>query len=314
MLNWQLPPNYKNGFSDCYNASIYTTVFNFAEKYTNLFGCHFGFYYEPADDRRKLEDRFRAGGLAEDRDDMLPQITGLRVVEQTAESVEALLEEACCRVQNGAPVTIKLDAYDCSWNIAYQKTHFEHYLCLLGKDGEDALWGHDAFCGVNKVKLPAHEDLHISKQYLTYQYDFCNITVKDPQFILEQALYHYLQKKCVTAVFCFTQELLCNNRLYEELKDSGVQCVNAFFIKLKGIVSNRLNFLYFLREASIPNTGPLATALQAACSCWYEAYRVLNKYMIRRGDLSCLQAACKKMNEAASAEARCAAEYLQTNS
>ena len=260
----------------------------------------------------ELEDRFRAGGLADDHDDMLHRITGLRPIKQEEESVKKLLEEACRRIQYGEPITIKVDAYDCPWNLAYRKTHFEHYLCLLGEDQEGGIWGLDAFCGINRVKLPALERLNISRQYLTYQYSPSDITIDEPLSILRQALEYYIQKKCAAAVSGFSQELLSSCRLYEELKDSRVLCINAFFIKLKGIVSNRLNFLYFLKESCIPDTDRLLLSLQIACNCWYEAYRVLNKYMIRRGELSCLKAACKKMNEAASIEECCAVDYLKT--
>lgn len=311
MLGWNLPPNFENGFTDCYNASIYTTVFNYAKQYPYLFGCHFGFHYDPIDGQRKLENRFQAGGLADDRDDMLCRITGLRTMEQEAQSIEELLDRAHSQVREGHPVTIKVDAYDCPWNIAYQKTHFEHYLCFLGKDEEGDLWGHDAFCGVNRVKLPDLDHLHISKQYLTYRYNPDDITIRNPLLILREAMHYYIQKKCANAIFDFAQELLDNRTLYEELKDSGVLCINAFFIKLKGIVSNRLNFRYFLMESSLPDTSHLVSSFQAACICWYEAYRVFNKYMFRKGNVMCLSAACNKMKEAALIEERCAADYLQ---
>lgn len=312
MLSWSLPPNFKNGFTDCYNASIYTTVFNYAIKYPNLFGCHFGFHYDPKEGDRKLEDRFRAGGLADDHDDMLCQITGLKTIEQEAASVEELMEMACRWTREGRPITIKVDAYDCPWNIAYRKAHFEHYLCFLGENEKRERWGHDAFCGINRVKLPTLEHLHISKQYLIYQYNPEDISIQDPLFILREAMSYYIREKCSSAILGFTKELLDSRTLYEELKNSGVVCVNAFFIKLKGIVSNRLNFQYFLKESSLADTNDLISTLQSACTCWYEAYRVLNKYMIRNGNLACLTAACNKMNEAALIEERCAVNYLQT--
>ena len=312
LLRWSLPPNFKNGFTDCYNASIYTTVFNYAMKYPNLFGCHFGFHYEPKDGHRKLEDRFRAGGLSDNCDDMLCRITGLSTIEQETKSVEGLLEKARSQVRKGHPVTIKVYAYDCPWNIAYLQTHFEHYLCFLGEDGKGDLWGHDAFCGINRVKLPSLERLHISKQYLTYRYSPDDILVQEPFSILEEAMRYYIREKCASAIFSFTQELLDSRTLYEELKDSGVLCINAFFIKLKGIVSNRLNFQYFLMETSLSGISHLLSSFQAACACWYEAYRILNKYMIRNGNLTCLTAACKKMDEAALIEEHCATHFLQT--
>lgn len=249
MLEWNLPPNFKNGFTDCCNASIYTTVFIYAIQYPYLFGCRLGFDYDPIDGQRKLEDRFQAGGLVDDRDDIICRITGLRTIEQEAQSIEELLDRAYSQVQEGHPVTIKVDAYDCPWNIAYQKTHFEHYL-----------------------------------------YNPDDITTQNPLLILREAMHYYIQKKCANAIFDFAQELLDNRTLYEELKDSGVLCINAFFIKLKGIVSNRLNFRYFLMESSIPDTSHLVSSFQATCICWYEAYRVFNKLCFEKVVLRvCLQ-------------------------
>lgn len=291
MIDLKLPSNGKKAQCDCLISTVYSVIFNMGNNYNSIFALFCGFQYH-SNEKTSFDERFERGGLIQTADYSIQKITGVEVCHKiysgNAKDLKSIIHK---NAENGLPVAIQLDAYNCLWNVAYQKVHFNHYVLTRGYKDEMLLC-QDPFCYINSVKLDEKAQSNIGRNYYTYNINHVSeLTVEDNKKILESALRHYIKNQTNENILKFSEDLIGQQNYFNKLRQQQPVIVTPFFIKLKSIVSDRFNFLIFLKSITevMPNVVSAAISdYQNLVKYWNDTYLFLVKSMSRDVDFDVL--------------------------
>ena len=286
MLEFAFPPNLDHGFNNCEDAMISSVVYNEADRYECLHTLFWGMeYFPPTPERPSLNDRFYISGLFRLRNSYLRDLFGLEFEEHKGVPQEEFLDNLRRRLFcDKRAVVLRMDTFDCPWNVGYQNYHRRHFVIVTDYTDQGELVCHDPFCKVSKGVLPLDAITGDGYDYYNYTVDASRCKGYSVTWLLHTMASSYLEQVYAGNVRRLADELR-NYNLYDEVKDIPFDsiCLAPFFIQLKGIVSSRLNLIDFVHilpdrmgEAILPRLSNLAES-------WNVAYCVLIKAMSRAG-------------------------------
>ena len=286
MLEFEFPPNLDHGFNNCEDAMISSVVYNEAGRYECLHTLFWGMeYFPPTPQRPSLNDRFYISGLFRLRNAYLRDLFGLEFEWREGVSREEFLDNLHRRLRcEKKAVVLRMDTFDCPWNVGYHNYHRRHFVIVTDDTGQGELVCHDPFCKVPKGLLALDALAGDGYDYYNYTVDATRCKGYSDFWLLHTMASSYLEQGYAGNIRLLAGELR-NYPLYDEVKEIPFDsiCLAPFFIQLKGIVSSRLNLIDFIRilpehvgQAILPPLGDLAES-------WNVAYCVLIKAMSRAG-------------------------------
>ncbi len=313
MITLTLPFNGKKAQCDCLAATAYSVISNLGKNYINVFALFFGFEYCP-NPKMPFDECFDRGGLIHTSDYNLSKITGVEIQHQintgTLDDMKSIIKKY---TQNGRPVAIQLDAFNCPWNIAYQKVHFNHYILTLGYKDEILLC-QDPFCYINNIELDPKIQSYIGRDY--YIYNICekkDMLPEEQKMILKEAVQYYIMTQTHNKILQFASDLIGQTDYFFNIQLQNPVIINPFFIKLKSLVSDRLNFLLFLEDISavMPDQfTALVNDFRKITKLWQDTYLLMIKTMMREINSNELEPIEQRFVQLANDEYYIAAEII----
>ena len=284
MITLNLPFNGKKAQCDCLTATAYSIISNLGKNYISMFALFWGFQYY-SKGGKPFDECFDRGGLIHTSDYDLCKITGVETQHKintgSSDIMKSIIENY---TDNGRPIAIQLDAFNCPWNIAYKKVHFNHYILTLGYES-GLLLCQDPFCYINKVELDQEMQSYIGCDYYTYNiFDKIEMLPEERKTMLQDAARLYITNRTYEAISNFANDLTKQMDYFSNIRLLSPVIMNPFFIKLKSLVSDRLNLLLFLEDitAVLPNDFILVVnEFRKIAKYWQDTYLLMVKTMVR---------------------------------
>lgn len=313
MIILNLPINGKKAQCDCLTATTYSVISNLGKNYINMFALFWGFQYN-FKEKKPLDERFNRSGLIHTADYDLCKITGIEILHQenagTPDHMKSIIKNY---TENGCPISIQLDAFNCPWNIAYQKVHFNHYILTLGYKS-DILLCQDPFCYINMIELNQEMQSYIGRDYYIYNiYDTREMLPEERITMLQDAVQHYIATQIHEKISEFANDFAKQVDYFSKIRLINPVIMNPFFIKMKSIVSDRLNFLLFLEEIKIimPDKFKLiVNYFRNISKYWQDTYFLMVKTMMRVIDSNVLIQIGKRLTQLANYEHYIAMKFI----
>ncbi len=312
MLEFQFPPNLNNGFNNCEDAMISSVVYNGASRYECLHALYWGMrYFAPSPERKSLNDRFYISGLFRLDNAILKELFGLEFCERRSENRDAFWDEVCRRLDEGQATVLRMDTFDCPWNVGYRNYHRQHFVIVTGVGERGVLVCHDPFCKVQSGRLPLDA-------LATGSIDFFHYSFQSPtnpcsnERLLHKMARAYLEQEFSDDIRGLAEELR-EYDLYREVKDIPFDsiCLAPFFIQLRGIVSSRSNLIDFVAVLCARLRTVAKPAFERLAESWNVVYCVLIKAMTRGGGRQYMEQAADLLLQIALEEQALAAELVQ---
>ena len=312
MLDFKFPPNLDNGFNNCEDAMISSVVYNESDHYECLHALYWGMeYLPPSPSLESLNDRFYLSGLFRMQNSLLEELFGLTFTKHFDVNRDSFLDNLRCRLDQGRAVVLRMDTFDCPWNVGFQNYHRRHFVIVTGLSAPDTLVCHDPFCKVQSGELELKSLGMQSFDYFNYSFDTPSRRCSHER-LLHKMAQAYLEKRYADNIRSLARELR-DYDLYSEVCHIPFDsvCLAPFFIQFKGIVSSRLNLIDFVALLPAGLRSVLRPVFEQLAEGWNVAYCVLIKAISRGGARECMEQAAELLLQMADDEQHLAASIVE---
>lgn len=123
-----------NDSMDCYQSSIASVTSWWNRNFEMMFSesWDFSFNYDRYLETRSIAKSIGFGGGDDIK--LLEYYHGIKASFETSENMYSLIDVIQNELNEGHPIAINVDAYDCPWDFGYQKYHKDHICMAVGID------------------------------------------------------------------------------------------------------------------------------------------------------------------------------------
>ncbi|GHU38937.1 hypothetical protein FACS1894105_13350 [Clostridia bacterium] len=167
---------YKSGAYDCYQIAIANVCNHFQRKYEMISLGGWCFQYNHTLDELSIGNQIRP--YRRRKNNSLLTFHGIYTEDYKKETLSADIIKQY--IINGVPLLIFSDLFNCNWNEAYQKYHFNHYYILIGYDGNEQFVCIDPYITERRIKCSLSELLANMTNYRIVR--FTDIHASDTEY------------------------------------------------------------------------------------------------------------------------------------
>lgn len=227
---------------DCLQSCIYYISKNIYLTYMPMLTC-WGFYYEQG--KRCIGDGIVSpDGMLVNKFLMKYLDTHVEFYQRTYEQDSVVIQEALGKRK----IVIGIDAYQCSWNIAYQKKHIPHFLVLDARKG-DRFFFYDPYISNKQYEMDSGQLQNCYYNVRIFQEDGVdknpNITLHEVYRLLLSGYSDTYSSGIAEAFKIFAQSLLYAED-FSMLYETGDVRLCSFIQNLRTLYGVRLSISYIL--------------------------------------------------------------------